>query len=423
MSRFISPQRDQLDSLRTPLTEGERKVFEFFDKNLSDEWEIYIQPHLNGLRPDFVLLNPQVGIAVYEVKDWDLKKMSYRVEKSQFGNPELWATSPEGKDFRPNNPVEKVDQYKKDFFQLYCPRLGIQASKEPKFFAVVTAGVIFTKASTEEANKLFYPFQKYLNILNDKNKPYHPLVGIDKLDAGAIYEVFPSAKWKKSKLMKPELAYDLRHWLVEPDFASMQRQPLPMNKKQKKLATTRTTTGYRRIKGPAGSGKSLVVAARAAQLATEKKDILVVTFNITLWHYLRDLAIRYLKNLEVQSPGCGKFINEQITWCHFHGWCKRMCLEAGLKNEYQRLWENEDNPDEDYFNKGLVERVNKALDELLPDNLLKYDAILVDEGQDFNKDWWQALKRVRRSNNSEMLLVADGTQDLYNRAKYWTGCN
>lgn len=432
MSRFMSPQRDQLDSLRTPLTEGERNVFKFFDEKLSDEWEIYIQPHLNGLRPDFVLLNPQVGIAVYEVKDWDLKKMSYRVEESENGNPELWATSQEGKDFRQkDNPVEKVYQYKQKIYQLYCPRLGIQASKEPNFFAVVTAGVIFTKASTEEANQLFYPFQKDLKLLEDKSKPYHPLVGIDKLAAGAIYEVFPSGKWKKSKYMNPALADDLRHWLVEPDFASMQRQPLPMNKEQIRLATTRTETGYRRIKGPAGSGKSLVVAARAAQLATEKKDILVVTFNITLCHYLRDLTIRYLKNLELQTPGCGKLINEQITWCNFHDWCNRMCMEAGLKEEYQLLWENEDNPDEDRnkeLNKDLVKLVNQALDKLLDDNYLGqendrrliYDAILVDEAQDFNIDWWQTLGRVRRSKNSEMLLVADETQDLYNRAKYWT---
>jgi hypothetical protein len=41
------------------------------------DWEIYVQPHLNGLRPDFVLLNPRIGIAVFEVKDWDLSAMGY----------------------------------------------------------------------------------------------------------------------------------------------------------------------------------------------------------------------------------------------------------------------------------------------------------------------------------------------------------
>ena len=34
---------------------------------------------LNGLRPDFVLLHPRNGIAVFEAKDWDLDAMDYFV--------------------------------------------------------------------------------------------------------------------------------------------------------------------------------------------------------------------------------------------------------------------------------------------------------------------------------------------------------
>jgi hypothetical protein len=69
VERFVSPPIDQLEKLRQPLTAGERLVFDLFNEGLAPEWEIYIQPHLNGLRPDFVLLNPDVGIAVFEVKD------------------------------------------------------------------------------------------------------------------------------------------------------------------------------------------------------------------------------------------------------------------------------------------------------------------------------------------------------------------
>ena len=65
--RIVEPPRDQLDQLLTPLTDGERKVIDLFDQKLSAEWEIYVQPHLNGLRPDIVLLHPRVGVAVFEV--------------------------------------------------------------------------------------------------------------------------------------------------------------------------------------------------------------------------------------------------------------------------------------------------------------------------------------------------------------------
>tara|TARA_R110001606_G_C15179796_1_gene629186 strand:- start:19 stop:225 length:207 start_codon:yes stop_codon:yes gene_type:complete len=59
------------------MTAGEQQVFRLFHEHLPKEWEIYLQPHLNGLRPDFVLLNPNVGIAVFEVKDWNLGAMRY----------------------------------------------------------------------------------------------------------------------------------------------------------------------------------------------------------------------------------------------------------------------------------------------------------------------------------------------------------
>ena len=48
-----------------------------------------------------------------------------------------------------------------------------------------------------------------------------------------------------------------------------------------------------------------------------------------------------------------------------------------------------------------------------------YDAILVDEGQDYRPSWWQTLRKAVKS-NGEMLLVADKTQDIYGNAKAWT---
>jgi hypothetical protein len=63
---------------------GEKMLFDLLDREL-DPWEIYIQPHLNGLRPDFVLLNPSVGVCVIEVKDWNLDAMPYYIKEHQSG--------------------------------------------------------------------------------------------------------------------------------------------------------------------------------------------------------------------------------------------------------------------------------------------------------------------------------------------------
>src|SRR5690606_2789167 len=123
MPRIVSPPVEELSRLRTPLTDGEKKVFDLFNENLSPDWEIYIQPHLNGLRPDFVLLNPRVGVAVFEVKDWNLDAMTYQIERNQNGIPHLFGIK-EGKKFRIENPADKLALYKQEIHDLYCPRLN-----------------------------------------------------------------------------------------------------------------------------------------------------------------------------------------------------------------------------------------------------------------------------------------------------------
>jgi hypothetical protein len=117
-------------------------VLEMFDQTLDPEWEIYVQPHLNGLRPDFVLLHPRVGIAVFEVKDWNLDAMDYFVRKGT-KRPELWARR-DGKEFsrQSENPFPKVEYYREAIYNLYCPRLT-----KDKGFGAITAGVIFPFAS------------------------------------------------------------------------------------------------------------------------------------------------------------------------------------------------------------------------------------------------------------------------------------
>ena len=58
--RIIDPPKNQWQQLPTPLTDGERAVYTLFhdSDNFALEWEMYIQPYLNGLRPDLVFLNP-----------------------------------------------------------------------------------------------------------------------------------------------------------------------------------------------------------------------------------------------------------------------------------------------------------------------------------------------------------------------------
>ena len=403
MERFVSPPVSQLDKLRQPLTDGERLVFDFFHAHLSVEWEIYIQPHLNGLRPDFVLLNPRVGIAVFEVKDWNFAAMHYEILERPGKAPILKAKK-DGKEFflQRQNPVEKICQYKQELHNLYCPRLeGKQG------FAAITAGVIFPYADDSAVRALFKPSLIYRNMA--KYPEYNPLSGRNAIQSGNLYEVFPEGKRTKSMLMTEDHAKDLRNWLVEPEFAASQRQSLEFDSTQLSFVKTRTTSGYRRIKGPAGSGKSLILAARAAELLGEGKRVLVVTYNITLLHYLMDVAVRW-----PQSSGRTR---KDITWLNFHLLCKRICLTNDSEEKYKSLnWSDNSNH---VLNVDLPNLVASIIDSARDNAITKYDAILVDEGQDFLPLWWNVLRRLSKK-NCEMLLVADATQDIYETASSWT---
>lgn len=406
VSRVVSPPLEALELLRTPLTEGERRVLDYFLEVLPPSWEIYLQPHLNGLRPDFVLLHPRNGIAVFEVKDWDLDAMDYFVRNGNGHAPKLMGR----RDCRTfslakQDPVAKISLYKEEIFDLYCPSLPAGTG-----FGSIVAGIIFPFASTDAARNLLDRLRKHHG--HDQFEKLYPIVGMDLLaerDPLVIKKcVLPSLQTMDQR-MNTNVAADLRHWLVEPEFSAEQRRPLllEMSPRQRSICENKQQVALRRIRGPAGSGKSLVLAGRAAQLALEGKRVLVITFNITLLNYLLDLAVRYAQN--------GK-VRKQIVALNYHFWCKRLAIETGHQAEYAGLWDGDH---------------KVVLDELLAakakswscdlDDADCWDAILVDEGQDLRLSWWDSLRStLRRDGTGEMLLCADSTQNVYGLVP-WTG--
>ena len=411
MARRVDPPWDSLDQLPTPLTVGERQVIQLLHQKLPDVWDIYVQPHLNGLRPDIVLLHPRVGVAVFEVKDWNLAAMDYYAQRDR-DRYILMARDKNGKQFsrEADNPINKILLYKRELFELYCPRLDDKAG-----LAVITAGLLFPASPSRDVERVFGPFRRSHEQMS-KHPRYYPIVGAEQVASGDISAIFPESTRTSSQWMSDDIAEDLRGWLREPFFSRRQRRPLNLDAQQRELVTTRTDTGYRRIKGPAGSGKSVVLAARASELAAEGKSVLVVSYNITLLNYLRDLAVRHVAPRQV--------IRRRIEFLHFHYWCKRICGKTDHLTKYYDLWRGSSDDDgldsqpvldEDLAS--LVQQIYRKCAGL--DVVPKYDAILVDEGQDFQPSWWQAL-RLALELRGEMVLVADKTQNVYGTAARWT---
>lgn len=177
---------------------------------------------------------------------------------------------------------------------------------------------------------------------------------------------------------------------------------------QKRIATEDPgITGYRRIKGPAGSGKSLTLIARAVKLAIEGKQVIVFTYNVTLPNYLKYLVMEHTSQ---EAP-------PQIRFINFHKWCADVCRNTGNMDAYHERKEKYGN--DEFFKDKLSQLVQEIYDDQETVYLPTYDAILVDEGQDFEVNWWQTLRKAVVE-GGEMLLVVDKTQNVTEKSQNWT---
>lgn len=145
------------------------------------------------------------------------------------------------------------------------------------------------------------------------------------------------------------------------------------------------------IAGPAGSGKSMLAAEQARRLAADGARTLLVCFNQPLATALRrDLA---------DAPAPAGL--EVLT---FHRLCERMAAAAGVLPAQ---------PAGDlapWFD-ALPRALGEAMDRL-PDE--RWDAVIVDEGQDFADDWLLLAQSLLRDEDAGVLWVFhDPGQALY----------
>jgi superfamily I DNA/RNA helicase len=142
----------------------------------------------------------------------------------------------------------------------------------------------------------------------------------------------------------------------------------------------------------------MVLCSRAARLASENKEVLIVTYNITLLNYLLDLAVRYDMNGKVRN---------QITALHFHGLCKRLAYDGDCEDEHNAI-----------FNQGIDDKSSEVLGKKALswaseiDEEDKYDAVFIDEGQDFYKEWLDVLGKLVKK-DGELVLCVDQAQNIY----------
>lgn len=189
-----------------------------------------------------------------------------------------------------------------------------------------------------------------------------------------------------------------------------------LDDKQRSLITNRSKSGYRRVRGSAGSGKTIVAAARAVEVAAEGKSVLVVLYNRTMAARMRSLVEECILLTEQHDA------LSRIQIYHIHALFKKI-IEWGGQNVPIK------NPETSFelYNKTLFESAKEAVKQEAGERIPYFDCIIVDEGQDFSLPWWQFLRTICEPGTTEdglakgeMLLIADATQDLYGCASAWT---
>jgi len=382
----IFPALDDLDHLSVPLNEGEHQVLEAF-RQLDDGWTVYVQPRLGLDQPDYVVMHPLYGVTAVEVKDWG--HGCYR--QTTDGFIEVF-TATDGWIRTRHSPKFQAARY----LDAVWSRFFADANASPQR-AIVRASVVMPRYTTADAQAL-------LRITRFPSEHGVTVWGGDDLERSVFLPLTNSVEPTRRQI--PPIAIDrLRRALAEPEAVADLRLPLRLSDAAKNIENNTSNATVRRVRGAAGSGKSLGLAARAARLSAEGKEVLVISFNSTLPHYLHDLAMRRCRQVDGN-------IN-LITCTHLHALCRRAVENsslAGFENLATTL-------------PGLADPFEQLVDEAIDaygrGHGRTFDAVLVDEGQDFTPKWWNFLREHVCRPEGEMLLVADPTQDVYDN-KSWT---
>ena len=163
----------------------------------------------------------------------------------------------------------------------------------------------------------------------------------------------------------------------------------------------RTLVRHKRaaIVGPAGTGKTILAMEKTRMLASEGAKVLLLCYNKALAVYLR----QHFKH------------DKAVLACTFHQFCEycvRLSVKQGISDPLKKA--KRTMPNENYFDIQLPLAAFYAIEEI--GDVLQFDAVVVDEGQDFGEEYWLPIEMALRcSKDSWLYVFYDENQKLYSR--------
>lgn len=163
----------------------------------------------------------------------------------------------------------------------------------------------------------------------------------------------------------------------------------------------RTLVRHKRaaIVGAAGTGKTILAMEKARMLTSVGADVLLLCYNRALGIMLS----QQFKTINRVWAG---------TFHQFCQYCSRLCVERGIPDPLNRA--KLEVPSDDYYDIQMPLAAFYAIEEL--GDALRFDAIVIDEGQDFGEEYWLPIEMALRSyEDSWLYIFYDENQRLYSR--------
>lgn len=196
-------------------------------------------------------------------------------------------------------------------------------------------------------------------------------------------------------IMFPEVRVPAQAGLFEEDKDELPDIMRVMDLQQEQLARS-LGEGHRVIHGVAGSGKTMILGYRAEHLAKapSAKPILVLCYNKPLAQKL-------------EATFTAKGLAERVHVRNFHKWCRDQLIAYG-----QPVPEGFG----DKVFQAQVDNVIRGVErEQIPSG--QYQAVLIDEGHDFQPAWLKLVTQMVDPETNSLLVLYDSAQDIYSKSK------
>ena len=391
-------EQSKKNQLKPAFEEGEFFLADYFNKKLPLDWTIFTRPEFKGRwgsnqskkTPDLVLAHPKKGIMIFEVKNWNISNFFSEETETKYGKVlDIFQKNDKGRSGN-KNPVLQAETYLWRMRDNVHEILEEIYENQNKRF-LIRCGVYFHNPYSTDQARNFVKYNKFVNP--DRCSVFAK----DLLDSdSSLEQIMPLINNKFKINTDRDWLQSFKNWISPPLHRQEKQFRLSINdldNNQKNFVLSKPNV-VQKLSGVAGSGKTTIAALRASLSANENKKVLVLCYNITIKNFIKDEVER---TIYIEK--------ERIDFFHFHDFCK--VYRENNNIIYPNSLDEEENDD-----KSVEEIIEHKIKNL--DKSINYDVIIIDEGQDFKKNWYDLIRNFLNI-DGEILIAIDQKQNIYRR--------